>query len=204
MSLKKEDSDKIGARRRTEILNAAMQLFDEQGYGNTSVSQIAAKANISKGLIYHYFKSKLEILKATIDIVEEAKEYLWAQESLADAIYINLFRLCHTSDVTGFYPPLRVMYAAAVENSISPGDFRDVEYGHIFTEHLGAEVFTKCIQDAQARGEIAMTDPKKLADFIWSYCLGIMMQVLYAKNKIDLREATNYLMELLPKQQSGS
>ena len=72
MSLKTDTADALAQQRRKEILHAAMVLFDERGYANTSVAQIAEKASISKGLIYHYFHAKLDILKATSEIITEA------------------------------------------------------------------------------------------------------------------------------------
>ena len=43
-------------------METALELFAENGYHTTSISQIAAKAKISKGLTYNYFKSKKDIL----------------------------------------------------------------------------------------------------------------------------------------------
>ena len=54
--------------RRSEILRAAVALFGQNGFDATSVEEITAKAKISKGLAYHYFKSKDEILLALIGL----------------------------------------------------------------------------------------------------------------------------------------
>lgn len=51
---------------RKKILEAGMSLFAEQGYHSTSISMIANKAGISKGLIYNYFSGKEELLKSII------------------------------------------------------------------------------------------------------------------------------------------
>lgn len=45
------------------ILDAATELFSEQGYDCTSIRQIAERAGISLGLLYNYFKSKEEVLR---------------------------------------------------------------------------------------------------------------------------------------------
>ncbi|AKQ47553.1 hypothetical protein TH63_07780 [Rufibacter radiotolerans] len=45
------------------ILDAALELFAEQGYDKTSIRQIAQRADISLGLLYNYFKSKEDLLK---------------------------------------------------------------------------------------------------------------------------------------------
>lgn len=47
-------------------MNTALELFAENGYHATSISQIATKAGISKGLTYNYFNSKQELLEALI------------------------------------------------------------------------------------------------------------------------------------------
>jgi AcrR family transcriptional regulator len=48
--------------RRDQILDAAVKLFVAQGYENSTVDEIAKEAGLSKGSIYWYFKSKLDIL----------------------------------------------------------------------------------------------------------------------------------------------
>jgi len=63
----KEQFEKIRESSRTEILNAALELFARNGFHATSISQIAEKAGISKGLMYNYFKSKDDLLKNIID-----------------------------------------------------------------------------------------------------------------------------------------
>lgn len=49
-------------KRKENILQRSAELFAEAGYHKTSIDQLAAACNISKSLIYHYFKSKREIL----------------------------------------------------------------------------------------------------------------------------------------------
>lgn len=56
-------------RSMDAIKQAALELFAEKGYQNTSISDIAKGAGISKGLMYNYFESKEELLRA---ILEEA------------------------------------------------------------------------------------------------------------------------------------
>jgi len=47
---------------RKKIMETAMDLFAMEGFHTTSVSKIATKAGISKGLMYNYFESKEELL----------------------------------------------------------------------------------------------------------------------------------------------
>lgn len=69
MSVQSEhgDPDKIAFERRTQILEVALKLFAEKGVEGTTIKQIAERADISAGLLYHYFKGKSDLLKEAID-----------------------------------------------------------------------------------------------------------------------------------------
>jgi AcrR family transcriptional regulator len=48
--------------KRRNILDAAIKVFARQGFHSTRVSDIADEAGVAYGLVYHYFKSKDEVL----------------------------------------------------------------------------------------------------------------------------------------------
>jgi AcrR family transcriptional regulator len=53
--------------RREDILNASLNLFAEKGFHGTSMRDIARAADITEGLIYHYFASKRDLFRAIIE-----------------------------------------------------------------------------------------------------------------------------------------
>jgi AcrR family transcriptional regulator len=53
--------------RRQEIIETAKKLFIENGFDKTQVADISRSMNAAQGLVYHYFKSKTDILYAVID-----------------------------------------------------------------------------------------------------------------------------------------
>lgn len=57
-----EQFEDIRKQKKKLIMDTALELFAENGFHATSISQIAKKAGISKGLTYNYFESKDEIL----------------------------------------------------------------------------------------------------------------------------------------------
>ncbi|KLU58978.1 HTH-type transcriptional repressor KstR2 [Peptococcaceae bacterium CEB3] len=57
--------------RRTEILEAAEELFKSQGYINTTVDSIIKKVGVAKGTFYYYFKSKEDILDALVQVAAD-------------------------------------------------------------------------------------------------------------------------------------
>ena len=81
MSKKLEEKKK---QKREALLMAAFSLFTSKGINETSISDIASKANMAKGTFYLYFKDKYDIRdkliteqarqlfdNATIELMEE-------------------------------------------------------------------------------------------------------------------------------------
>src|SRR5213595_511918 len=48
--------------KRRQILDAAIRVFARQGFHSCRVSDIADEAGVAYGLVYHYFKSKDQVL----------------------------------------------------------------------------------------------------------------------------------------------
>lgn len=58
------------------ILDAALKLFLEKGYENTTIQDIVNElGDLSKGAIYHHFKSKEEIIEAVGNRVHEGVDF---------------------------------------------------------------------------------------------------------------------------------
>ena len=55
-------NEKLAAEKRRQILDAAVRVFARQGFNQCRVSDIADEAGVAYGLVYHYFRSKDEVL----------------------------------------------------------------------------------------------------------------------------------------------
>ncbi len=61
------------AARRSQILDAATQVFAEQGFHGATIRQIAQQAGIADGTIYIYFKTKIDLLLGILDRLNESE-----------------------------------------------------------------------------------------------------------------------------------
>ena len=59
-----------GETTRVQILGAATELFAQQGYEAVSIDAILQASAISKGALYHHFKSKEALFTAVLDAAE--------------------------------------------------------------------------------------------------------------------------------------
>jgi AcrR family transcriptional regulator len=61
--------------RRDQILAAARRLFEQGGYDAVSMSDVAEAAEVTRGLVHHYFGSKRELyLDVVRSVLSEAPE----------------------------------------------------------------------------------------------------------------------------------
>lgn len=54
------------ARRREQLLEAALALFSERGYRGTSVRDITRHAGVTEAVLYHYFANKVDLWAAVL------------------------------------------------------------------------------------------------------------------------------------------
>ena len=68
--MKQEQGDK-----RQALLQAALELFTEYGFHGTPTAKIAQQAGVATGTLFHYFKTKEELINQLyLDIKEEFRE----------------------------------------------------------------------------------------------------------------------------------
>ena len=55
---------------RQALVDSAVALFTEHGYAGTSLDEIARRARVTKGALYHHFGGKQALFEAAFDAVE--------------------------------------------------------------------------------------------------------------------------------------
>ena len=74
---------KLNSARREAILSAAGDCFVARGFHATSMKEICVEAGMSPGTLYHYFRSKSEIIEGIIE--QERRETAELLTDVADA-----------------------------------------------------------------------------------------------------------------------
>ena len=133
------------AEHRASLLEAGLRLFRAQGFGATSVDQVAAAAGLAKGTFYNYFRTKEDLaLAAFVAALGEAEARL-PDVLRAPALEGRLDALLQPFGRWAVHPEL--VWVWALEN-LRRGQ---AEPASATLRRLISAVFA----DAQARGEIA-------------------------------------------------
>lgn len=132
--------------RINEITEAAIDVFLEKGYESTTMDVIAQKAGISKGGLYHYFKSKDMILiqaneKISVKVEELMEEALkcpsvrqgilyyienyiryWLEHPRETAfLFLSMAKMLENPDLLKYYQQYTEEYMAFFEGAFNMG-----------------------------------------------------------------------------------
>lgn len=83
--------------RAAAIMASARELFEQKGFETTTIDDITSRAQVSKGLAYHYFRSKddilRELIRARLDELDDLIERMRAEKSAVRRLRILVSQL---------------------------------------------------------------------------------------------------------------
>ena len=146
------------------ILDVAGRLFMEKGYEHTSIQDIIDNlGGLSKGAIYHHFKSKEEMLNAVTDrIMEESNRKLTGIQERKDLNGIEKLRTLFKSSLCR--PAQDEMFQVAPGFYNNPRLLASLLYETI--ELTAPEYIQPIIEEGIADGSIVAEHPKQLAELV--------------------------------------
>ena len=167
-----EENERIRQLSKEKIRAAAMELFINQGYYATSISNVAKKAGISKGLLYNYYKGKEELLSELVDArINEVVEVMEGASSLEEPseqlqyIVESAIRNIHQNpEVHRFFLHLQTQ-PEADEELIKYSKLIIGEYARLF--EIQCEIFER----------LGVKEPRKRSLYFSSVLQGIMLMI---------------------------
>lgn len=166
--------------RKEQILQAATKVFARRGMVAAKISDIAKEAQLSHGLVYHYFSSKEEIFidlvrsaaAASIDVVRTANQ---RKGTAAGRLYWMTEQILR--NIEGEQKLLFLMMIQASTSDAIPEEVKE-----ILLEHSPVQEIIPLIIEAQTQGDFIQDDPVKMAVTYYAFIQGL------AINKIQWEE----------------
>lgn len=116
-------NERMRRRSREAILRAALELFAERGFGRTTMAEVAARAGVSKGLIYTHVSSKDDLLREIVAERIRQVEEVQARLGRSGTAGERLLRFLRASlaDVRDHADELRLYVALRLQPESAPG-----------------------------------------------------------------------------------
>jgi AcrR family transcriptional regulator len=154
---------------RNRILDSAIQLFQERGFEQTTVDEIAAQANISRGTFFNYFASKDSVLYEIAHGERQALKQLIEVELAEQPSAVLKIRRLMQQLVIDTLPYLRITRYVLIGAMLYPSDETAVSL------RLG-ELLIDLVGEAQRQDEIrADLDPGQVVHAV----IGAYLSVLF-------------------------
>jgi len=165
-------------QRRQSILQAAREAFSENGFHNATVDNVAERAEVSKGTVYLYFKSKEAILARLLlegldELVEELEQAYAAEEPLpADErlrrlawAYLSFFQR-----ESQYFPFLMAMDRGRFQEAIPSPVYREVLEASL----EGLNLVVRAIEQGSTENLFERREAQESACIFWATLNGVL------------------------------
>ncbi len=183
-------------RQRERILQAAVERFSERGFHRSTIQDVCDAAELSKGALYLYFKSKEDLLAAVVEqsIADSLRQ---AQEAAAgggsaleklDRIAGVILERLDSSEVCAQSPKLLLeMWAEASKNP-------QVNALYAQGYRRWRAFLTDLLREGIAQGTLKpWLDPEALAEILVAVFDGLSLQEGITQTKIEWRSIAETL-----------
>ncbi len=168
----KTTADKLPAKKAA-VLKAALRLFLEQGYGNTSMDAIAREAGVSKATLYAHLKNKEELFAAITNSCANRQAVLHpAFEAGHQDIHGELLSFARDHVALLLSPEGAAMYRIVIAEAP-----RFPELGRTFFENgpaIRQGALADYLRKADERGLLKVDDPRRAASEFFGLIGGML------------------------------
>lgn len=175
----------VGRRRRTQILADATRLFARDGYGDTSLQDIATAVGVSKSTLLHHYPSKELLLSAVLterdSAINENQGFSGAASAGEVLRSIPDGAARSAQDEPGLIEVYAVLSCEAVPAAHPAHDYFATRFANAL------EYFTELFRLAQVDGDLpADRDPVHEATWLIAMWDGLQYQWLYDRERLDI------------------
>ena len=145
--------------RPSELLAAALDLFVEKGFTATRVEEVAQRAGVSKGTLFLYFPSKVELFKAVVRENISGRFTEWAEElKTYEGSSAELLTYCMTS----WWERVGATKASGIPKLMmsEAGNFPEIaQFFQLEVVQPGNALIRRILERGVDRGELRPVDP---------------------------------------------
>lgn len=180
-----------GVARRQEILDRAIEVFQERGLQGTSLRRIAEAIGVSHAALLHYFDSREQLLVAVYEHAEKRRN---AARKRPAASAVEVMTQAAVANVE--VPGLVELYSTLLAGSLEAGSQHGKPFFTARFERLRRELAAR-LRDEQREGRVRTDiEPEQLAALLVAASDGLQIQWLL-EPELELERTLGVLAVLL-------
>jgi AcrR family transcriptional regulator len=184
-----ERKEREKQQRRNDIIDAAEKVFFQKGFMQATMDAVAEQAELSKGTLYLYFKSKEELHWAIstrgVNILQDMMEKVYSarENGLENLIKLGQTFITFSEQHKKYFEALLFFEGSDLNKLNMPSE--QIENTFFFESPLKLlfQAVEKGIGDGSIRGDIPVNT---LASTLWAQIFGVLQVNFHKKEIFDL------------------
>lgn len=172
----------VAEARRTQILEAAVQVFAEKGFHRATVRDVAQAAGVADGTIYNYFKNKKALLLAMITQFAEINQIAELVAQLGQVNDIETIIRAIVANRLELIARRRELIQALLPQLISDRELRQAFYGQLIQPMMGR--VEQALQGQIEQGQIRPHDPRVVVHSLFGSVLGLILIDIVSEGRV--------------------
>jgi len=188
--------DVISEFRRNELLTAARTIFGKKGFHDASIEEIAETAEVAKGTVYLYYKSKKELYMEALRFGIESLNRELRSRADGPGSCLQTLRILTETKISFFDENrdfFRIYYSELSKLPSHPAAIAMVR--DLYTEQI--KVFEVILRNGVRQREIRGVDVEKTAFAIADLTRGVATQRLLGTSKTTLEDDVDFVVNLI-------
>ncbi len=184
--------------REKQIKEAALRLFSARGFHNTTITQIAEAADLGKGTIYWYWKSKEDLAFSLVSDMLQDFLALIEDAGGGEGSVVERFTTLVTRVAELYYREtdyLRLLWKFRVDRSYI--------FSEEYTEKVASyyvrmrKALENLIAEGMRRGELRKVDARRMAFILLGIAEGLELEWLENEEELSMRDALVEVMDMV-------
>jgi len=185
--------------KKLEILNAAIKVFAKNGVAKTKMADIAQAADIGKGTIYEYYRSKEQIFhEAFIQIHSHTQEVISQILGQVDnpiekiRLLVNTYLKHFLDESEDFVEIMMDFWAEGVRNK-NADVFKIIDLNQIYTRFRN--LVSEILEDGIRKNIFRQKNTKLTASVLLGAFDGLLIQWIMDRSVFNVHEAADELLD---------
>ena len=188
-----------GQKRADHLMEVAIDLFSERGYGAVTIQDITQRAGVAHSLVYYHFKNKEELFNKAVNnlIDKQIRQYQASLQQHTDPIELIEKWIQYNIDHSAVLMKLvRIMFDRSGSQNATP--FARDAIRHFYNEEHN--ILSRSVAQGIRQKQFRQVEPDSVASFVSTHIDGVFYGACTQENfdiRLEMERMRSILWKIL-------